>query len=214
MLEIVEPYLIKYTQEQAGFVSKIEENVIYSPMSEKTNYMIKMILKDKILTGSTDTIIGDTAAKLLSKVHQLSNGTVILESGKAIITDTSKAEFIKRYFAGKKMGIFYFFIKEYELLKQVFGDHLTNDLNEFNTTDKHIALQQVSGSEAISLKNADVLVYYSFGYSGKNYVQGRDRMTTKERERNNVYFVFEKKINKRTNIQSYQREKTLFNSII
>lgn len=198
ILPIVEPYLIKYTQEQAGFVSKIEENVIYSPMTEKTNYMIKTLLKDKILTGLTDTIIGDTAAKLLSKVHQLSNGTVILESGKAIITDTTKAEFIRRYFAGKKMGIFYFFIKEYELLKQVFGNQLTNDMNEFNTTDKHIALQQVSGSEAISLKNADVLVYYSFGYSGKNYVQGRDRMTTKERERNNVYFVFEKKsINER-----------------
>ena len=74
----------------------------------------------------------------------------------------------------------------------MFGDSLTNDLNEFNTTNKHIALQQVAGSEGISLKEADYLVYYSFGYSGKNFIQGRDRMTTIDRKKNDVYFIFQK----------------------
>ena len=50
----------------------------------------------------------------------------------------------------------------------------------------------MSGSEGISLKAAECLVYYNFGYSGKNFVQGRDRMTTKERIENNVFFVFSK----------------------
>ena len=53
----------------------------------------------------------------------------------------------------------------------------------------NFAIQQISGSEAISLKAADALVYYNFGYSGRNFAQGRDRMTTKDREDNNVYFV-------------------------
>ena len=192
ILPIVEPYLLKYTQEEAGFTSTISENVIYHEMSIQTNSMIKTLLKDKMIQGTTDVILADTAAKLMSKIHQISNGTVILESGNSIITDDSKAKFIKNYFDGKKLAIFYNFQKELELLKNTFEDNLTTDLEIFNTTNKHIALQQVAGSEGISLKAADVLIYYSFGYSGKNYVQSRDRMTTKEREENNVYFVFQK----------------------
>lgn len=191
ILQIVDPYLLKYTQEEAGFESTISERIIYHEMSDLTNDMIKKLLRNKIIEGTGDVIIADTAAKLMSKIHQLSNGTVILESGKSIITDDSKADFIKRYFDGQKMAIFYNFQKELELLKTVF-ENLTTDLNEFNTTDKHIALQQVAGAEGISLKAADVLVYYSFCYSGVKYIQSRDRMTTKEREHNNVYFVFQK----------------------
>jgi len=74
----------------------------------------------------------------------------------------------------------------------VFGDSLTTDLETFNTSDKNIALQQVAGSEAISLKAADSLVYYSFGYSGKNFVQGIARMATIDRKEQNVYFVMQK----------------------
>lgn len=192
ILPIVEPYLLKYTQVEAGFESKVTENVLYCNMSNQTNTLVNRLLKDKIIQGSTDVILADTAVKLMSKVHQLSNGTCILESGNSKVLDTSKAEFIKEHFKGQKIALFYFFQKEYELLKSVFGDTLTNDLEEFNSTDKNIALQQVSGSEGISLKAAKSLVYYSFGYSGKNFVQGRDRMTTIDREVNNVYFVFQK----------------------
>ena len=60
---------------------------------------------------------------------------------------------------------------------------------EFETTNKSFCIQQKTGSEAISLKQADALVYYNFGFSGKDFVQSRDRMTTKERAENNVYIV-------------------------
>lgn len=192
ILPIVEPYLLKYTQSEAGFESEVKENILYCPMTERTTNMVKLLLKDKIIEGLKETVVGDTPAKLMSKVHQLSNGTCIFESGNSMVIDTTKADFIKQHFAGKKIALFYFFQREYDLLKSVFGDSLTNDLNEFNTTDKNIALQQVAGSEGISLKEADYLVYYSFGYSGKNFIQGRDRMTTIDRKKNDVYFVFQK----------------------
>ena len=192
ILPIVEPYLLKYTQSEAGFESEVKENILYCHMTERTNNMVKLLLKDKIIKGLKETVLGDTPAKLMSKVHQLSNGTCIFESGNSMVIDTTKAEFIKNHFNGKKIALFYFFQKEYDLLKSVFGDTLTNDLNEFKATDKHIALQQVAGSEGISLKEADYLVYYSFGYSGKNFIQGRDRMTTIDRKKNDVYFVFQK----------------------
>ena len=192
ILAIIEPYLVRFTQKDAGFTSEITEEVIYYPIDVKIKQMVKRLMTDLVLEGKEETILGDTAAKLMSKVHQLENGTIIFESGNSMILDTSKAEYIKQYFEGKKIAIFYYFKKEWELLKQVFGDNLTDNLEEFNTTDKHIALQQISGSEGISLKEADVLVYYNWGYSGRQYTQGRDRLTTINRSANHVYFFFDK----------------------
>lgn len=196
---IIKPYLVTYTQKEAGFQSGITEKVIYYEQSGLTTKLVDRLLKDLIIEGKTENIVADTAVKLMSKIHQIENGTIIFDSGNSQILDTTKAEFIKDYFKGKKLAIFYNFKKEYQLLCQVFGaDMITDQLDMFNSTDKHIALQQVSGSEGISLKAADCLVYYNYGFSGKNYVQGRDRLTTIDREKNEVFFVFAKKsINER-----------------
>ena len=77
-------------------------------------------------------------------------------------------------------------------MKDVFGDSLTTDLQEFDTTDKSIALQIVSGREGLSLRNADCIVYYNIDFSATSYWQSRDRMTTKDRTHNDVYWVFSK----------------------
>ena len=217
---LIAPYLLTYTQEEAGFQSKITETVINYDICDKTVSIIEKLLKTNLVVGTTEQIIADTPVKLMTKIHQLEGGTIIFESGNSKVLDDSKARFIKQHFAGYKLAIFYYFKEEWQLLKQVFGDDLTNDLNEFNTSSKHIALQQVSGSEGISLKAADKLIYYSFGYSGKNYIQGRDRLTTIDRERNEVFFIFakgslssriykaitnKKAYNKRTFIRDYER---------
>jgi hypothetical protein len=78
------------------------------------------------------------------------------------------------------------------MIKEAFEDTITSDLNEFNTTDKHISLQQYAGAEGLSLAKADVLVYLNFGFSGSKFIQSLDRLTTMQRKENNVYFVFGK----------------------
>lgn len=188
ILPIVNPYVFRYTQQEAGFTSNIEENIISYEIDPMLSDLSKTLLKDEIIQGKEDSIIADSASAMMSKIHQIENGTVILESGKSIILSDKKARIIQSYFNGKKIAIFYYFQKELELIKSVWGDNVTTDINEFNSTDNNFVIQQVSGSEAISLKNAEALVYYNFGYSGKNYIQGRDRMTTKNRENNKVYF--------------------------
>ena len=75
-------------------------------------------------------------------------------------------------------------------LQEVFGDQLTTDLEEFDSTDKNIALQIVSGREGISLRNAHHIVYYNIDFSATSYWQSRDRMTTKDRLYNKIYWVF------------------------
>ena len=190
ILDEMKPYTISYSQKEAGFKVETTENVLEVEMSKQTYNYIKQLKKNRVIEGSQEVILGDTPVKLMSKVHQMCSGTVKFESGNSMILDYNKANFIRDYFKGKKIAIFYKFRAEYKALKEVFSGSLTTELEEFNSTDKNIALQIVSGREGISLSNAECLVYYNIDFSATSYWQSRDRMTTKERLKNNVYWIF------------------------
>jgi hypothetical protein len=189
--DLMNPYIISYTQKQAGFESEIEEEILTVPV--KTTDMCRKLKKDLVIEMDSEVILADTGVKLMSKLHQMYSGTVKFESGKSAVLDTSKAEYIKWRFSDKKLGIFYKFKAELDALKQVFGDMICTDLEEFNTSEKHIVLQIVSGREGISLKNADFIVFYNIDFSATSYWQARDRMTTKDRKYNKVYWIFSDK---------------------
>lgn len=193
ILDQMKPYMISYTQKEAGFKVETIEKVLKVKMSDLTYNMVKQLKKNLVIEGTDEVVLADTGVKLMSKLHQLFSGTVKFESGKATVIDLSKAEFIRTQFKNQKIGIFYKFKAEYDALKEVYGDDLTNDLNEFKTTDKNIALQVVSGREGISLKEADCLVNYNIDFSALSYWQSRDRMTTKDSIQNDVYWIFSEK---------------------
>ncbi len=194
ILSLMKPYTISFSQKEAGFESEITERVLRVRMDEDTYYLANKLQKDLVIEGATETILADTPVKLMMKLHQLYSGTIKFESGKAMVLDLSKAEFIKQHFEGQKIGIFYKFKAELKALKEVFGNELCEDLDTFNNTDcQAIALQIVSGREGISLRNADSLVYYNIDFSATSYWQSRDRMTTKERMKNDVYWIFSDK---------------------
>lgn len=198
---IIEPYMVTFTQEAAGFTTNVIEHILLVDMKSSTMRLADQLKKDLVVIGKTGEIVADTPAKLMQKLHQIYSGTIKLEDGSRVVIDTSKALFIQEKFNGKKLGIFYKFVAELECLKQVFGDNLTTDLHEFNTTRKNIALQIVSGREGISLKAADYLVFYNIDFSATSYWQARDRLTTMERKENDIYWIFsrggiEKKIHK------------------
>ena len=161
-------------------------------MKPYTYDMTKRLQKDLVIEGKKETILADTPVKLMMKLHQMFSGTVKFESGSSMVMDYSKAEFIKKHFKGKKIGIFYKFTAELKAMKDVFGDELTTELGEFESTDKSIALQIVSGREGLSLRQASALVYYNIDFSATSYWQSRDRMTTKDRLHNDVYWIFAK----------------------
>ena len=192
ILEHMSPYTINFSQKDAGFLVETTEHVLEVELKESTRSLITKLKKDLVVEGESEVILADTAVKLMTKVHQLCSGTVKFESGKSMVLDYTKAEFIKEQFKGKKVGIFYKFKEELNAIKEVFGDDICQDLECFNSTDKNIALQIVSGREGISLKEAECLVYYNIDFSATSYWQSRDRMTTKERLKNNIYWVFSK----------------------
>jgi len=192
ILEEMEPFMINYTQEEAGFVATTTEEIFEVELKESTYSLIKRLKRDLIVEGKDEVILGDTPVKLMSKMHQLYSGTVKFESGKSMVIDTTKAEFIQEQFMGCQIGIFYKFKEELVALQRIFGDELTTDLDEFNSSYKNIALQIVSGREGISLKKAEYLVYYNIDFSATSYWQSKDRMTTKDRPKNEVFWIFSK----------------------
>lgn len=190
ILDVMQPYMISYSQKEAGFKVETKETVLHCAMSKETYDLANRLKKDLVIEGSEEIILADTAVKLMSKLHQIYSGTVKFESGNSMVIDLSKGQFIKKKFDGKKIGIFYKFKEELNVLKKVYKDDLTTDLEEFNTTDKNIALQIVSGREGISLRQADCLVFFNIDFSATSYWQARDRMSTKDRLHNQVYWIF------------------------
>jgi len=182
--------LHKFTQENAGFESKVTENILYCEMHPQTAALVHKLKKDAVIIGNEHTILADSAVKLQNKLHQLYSGTVKFECGKSMVTDFSKAVFIKQKFPNCKIAIFYYFKAEYEMIKKIFGESITDNLDEFNNTEKSIALQQYSGAEGISLAKADALIFLNFGFSGSKFIQSIDRLTTMTRKNNNIFFVF------------------------
>jgi hypothetical protein len=184
---VIEPYILRYTQKESGFESKVNEHVIYIP--ELCQKLISKLKNDKVIIGKEEVILADTGSKMMQKIHQLESGTIKFESGNSQSLDYSKGIFIRDKFKGKKIAILYYYVEELELLKQVFTNH-TNDLSEFNTTDKDFIGQQYSTALGVNLSKADCLVFYNFGFSGTNFIQARDRMTIKERLINDVFFFY------------------------
>ena len=189
----IQHYIITFTQAQAGFTTSVNEMILECEMQPITNLIINK-LKKNLVVKNTDgqVILGDTGVKLMQKIHQLSSGTCKFEDGTSKVIDKNKALFIHNKFKDIKIAIFYVFKEEWNALKSVYGDNLTNDVEEFDNTDKNIALQIVSGREGISLKNAKYLVYYNIAFSATSYWQSRDRLTTMQRQSNEIFWIFSK----------------------
>ena len=190
---LIRHHIITFSQAEAGFTTSVNEMVLECEMKPITYAIIERLKKDLVVISKDGKqIVADTAVKLMQKTHQLSSGTCKFEDGTSKVVDYSKAEFIKDRFNGIKIGIFYKFVEELNALKHIFKDELTTDLNEFNLTNKNIALQIVSGREGISLKEAEHLVFYNIDFSAVSYFQAKDRLTTMERKENTIFWVFSK----------------------
>lgn len=213
--KIIKPYIVTMTQADAGFDVNIKEHILEVETPKQIKSLAKRLLKDKAVEGKTGYILGDSPAKLQSKVHQIFNGSCIIETAtrdtKTILLSNYKANFIAKHFKGKKIAIMYYYQAELDILSQVFGsENLTTDFETFNSKDVNLAIQQ-NTTEGMNLSKADCLVYYNLGFSGKNFIQSRDRMTVKERKNNDVYFVCESGGITKKILQAV-RNKKLYNS--
>lgn len=188
---VMNPYTISFTQKEAGFESNVEEEVIRLDMPEILSKLSEDLIRDRVIEGKSEVILADTGAKLMQKLHQIYSGTIIFESGSTMILSDYKAKYIQEKFKGSRIAIFYKFKAELQAIKQVFGDSVTTELTDFQAgLCNNFAIQIVTGREGINLSVADYIVFYNIDFSATSYWQARDRMTTKDRAFNKVYWIF------------------------
>lgn len=175
---------ISYTQEQAGFKTSVEDEIVPVKMQPSTYFLADKLRKDRVFTGKNgNTILADTEVKLMNKLHQIYSGTVIDENGEGVCFDNTKIKLIQDLFRNKKIAIFYKFKAEESQLIWAYGyDKLTTDPEVFNqSTDKVFISQIQSGREGINLSTADALVMLNIDFSSVSYIQARNRLMSKDR---------------------------------
>lgn len=171
---------LRFSQQDAGFSTNIVERVLTVPMKAETREYIQAMKRNGIIDAEGKEVLGDTAAKKMSKMHQLSSGTIITEEGEHIITDTSKADYIKDNFKGR-IAIFYVYQSEADLLHAVFPNW-TDEPEVFQSDPSKTFICQVRRArEGVRLDKADSLIFFNLEYSYLSYEQGKNRLVSKER---------------------------------
>jgi len=182
---IVNPYLLTWTQQEAGFEMPVDERILSIPMPERIALAVKIMRRDKLIqTKSGATVLGDTAVKELGKIHQICSGTVKDENGGFHLISDYKTRYIAQHYQGRKIAIFYKFQAELELLRQTFGNRLIFCPESFNAagSDRVFVSQIQSGREGINIATADVLIMMNIDFSATSYWQSRARLQTKDRK--------------------------------
>lgn len=180
--EATQHLFISYSQEEAGFSCDIIEEDIICPTASIIPSLLRQLKRHKVVTlAEGKTIVGDTPAKLMGKLHQISSGTVITEEGRHLILDRTKAQYLRDIFHGKKLAVFYVYQSELDLLKEVFPDY-TDSPEEFQQSDHKTFISQIRRArEGVRLDTADAIVFYNLEYSYLSYEQGKNRIVSKER---------------------------------
>ena len=196
IMEKVWHLIIRFSQEQAGFTQLVDEEILTVKMQERTHQVVEKLIKKRVIVNQEgETVVADSAVKLLNKLHQLWSGSVIVDEPTkfAKVTDRTKAEFIRDKFKGQKLAIFYKFKAEAVILRAVLDRHVTESPEEFQATGPDVVFisQIQSGREGINLSAADALVMMNIDFSAVSYFQARARMQTKDRtEPAKLYWIF------------------------
>jgi hypothetical protein len=192
---LIQPYVLTYTQEQAGFLVTLHEHFHSVEMPAICGTIADRLMATGVVVGKTGTISADNAAALKQKIHQLHAGTILLdedESGvkQRVVISPAKAQYIQDTWPNTKIVIFYMFKAEWLAIKQVLGDRVTDDLIEFQSSDKSCAFQITRGSQGIDLSMGENIVFFNVSHSSLQYWQGRDRLTTKTRLESHINWLF------------------------
>lgn len=182
---------LSYTQEEAGFRELVDEEILLVPMKESTYKLAERLRISKVYSQNGHDILADTEVKLMGKLHQIFSGSVIDNEKNVLAFDDSKAKFISKRFAGKKIAIFYKYTGELTLIERHFKN-LTTSPEEFNSSNDLTFVSQVqSGREGVNLSTADCIVMFNIDFSAVSYFQSRARLLSKDRIRSaKVYWIF------------------------
>lgn len=191
----IKPYMVNLSQVQAGFTQLVQERFLKVAIDRNLYDLMDYLKKNRVYKMKNGSVImADTPVRLMSCYHQICSGTIKTEDEQRHFLDTSKADFIKQHFKGKKIAIIYMYVAEGMMLKKIFPNH-TDNSDKFNKNDNLVYIRQVrSAREGVNLSTADALVMYNIDYSATSYFQIRARIQTKTRTKDALlYWIFSDK---------------------
>jgi intein/homing endonuclease len=179
--EDIEPIIITYSQEEAGFKCEVVEHIneIDDPIVQQYS---RQLFKQRIIETENKKIVADSPATLMSKLHQIGSGTCITDNGTLLLSD-KKAVYIKEVFRDMRIAIYYKFVAELDIIKKHFSD-ITTSPEDFQKGLSNVFVSQIqSGREGIALSTADCIVFYNIDFSAVSYWQARARLQSLERSK-------------------------------
>ena len=186
VMKILDKYFIPCTQEEAGIKQNIIESVINVEIDPNVKLLINRILKTSYYQFKDGSeLVCDTAVKKQQKLHQLYSGTVKTETSSKIL-DYSKARYIRDHYKNQKIAIFYKYISEGIALRETLTNWTDNADDFHNSADKIFISQVQSGCMGISLRSADVLIFYNIDFSAMRYFQAKERIQNSTRNKPSI----------------------------
>jgi superfamily II DNA or RNA helicase len=182
--EIIKDDVVTLKREEAGFEHHTAKvRLVKCIPSKKLRDEAEELKRDKTVEISGDYIVADSGASMVSKLHQLSGGTVIGEDRSHRLDAYKLNKAIDISLDKNKVAIYYKYDAEKELITNALGKNWTSDLEEFQQSNKKWFVAQIdSASFGVDLHMCDCHIIYSLTWSGATYIQATNRMMNAKRE--------------------------------
>lgn len=194
----------------------VKHNILYVDMTPKAIAIFKQLQNHKIYRDEYGRVATcNSGAEKDSKLLQVGSGTLIFNediNGKifedGVIIDTTKAEYIRDYFKGKKIAVLYRFNAEGAMLKMFFPNW-TDSPEEFNACDDKTFIRHIKSAKAgVNLATADCLVFITPPHSSENFIQGSARLQHIFRTKTpDVFWIMSKHGNEQEIFKTVSQEK-------
>lgn len=201
----LEPYMnhlfITVGQEEGKQMLPVKQHFLFVDMSPKAIEIYHQIRKHKIYIDERGrAATANSGAEKRNKLIQIASGTLLFNEsiqgaiyGEGEIIDTTKADFIRNYFFGRKIAILYRYKAEGRMLKMFFPNW-TESPEEFNTNNHLTFVRQLRSTKTgVNLSSADDLVMFNIEESNEIFIQSMARIQSMYREKPaNVWWIFSK----------------------
>ena len=180
---LLEPFFVSCTQEEADFNIKILEQIAYCTQSTQIELFYKLMKRTGVIVVEGETITAKTAVARMQKCHQIASGTILDDNQNQIILSVFKANIIYLdKLQDEKIAVFYKFQAEKKLLVEYFGNKITERPEEFQQEKDKIFIGQFQSiREGVNISTADKIYMFNIDFSATSYIQSINRLQNMHR---------------------------------
>lgn len=184
IMPMIEHLMIKMTKEKANFKVLVKEQKHIVKPKDELQELSKYFEKHKVISIRNETITAETPPDLLSKLHQISGGTIKASDEVSFFLSLHKVEYIKKNLSkSNKIVILCNYIKERQLLL-AYLENSTDDVKKFKEDDYKYFIGHIKTfSEGVDFSYADTMIIYSLNFSATTYLQSKERLANKKRSK-------------------------------